>query len=187
MIHSGGNADDCSTSLLSGELLPKDSLWLETGGVLDELNAHLGLLTATDSGCDEALSRELTRIQSELFQLGTLIATTPGSDARKRLTPLLPEHSIWIDTAAQRMRDALPACASFVLPGGCMAAAQAHVARTVCRRAERRVVHLAREERDPELAVVQTWLNRLANYLFVCARWCNHQAGTAERGMHSSE
>ena len=175
-----GNGDPGTTRLAGGHQVSKDALRIEAGGTLDELNAHLGMLAAASAPLDETLAYHIRRIQSVLFHIGALVATTAGSDARKKLKPFSLDSLAWIDESRERVRSALPELKTFILPGGHHAAAQAQVCRTVCRRAERRLVSLAREEQDPAVIECQAWLNRLANYLFECARWCNHQAGTDE-------
>lgn len=147
--------------------LPKNADVLDCYGTLDELNAHLGLLA---SELDDPSQKEsLYCIQQRLFQIGFAISasTTLCLADVQRL-----EHDI--DT----MQSAMPAQTSFILPGGCKAAAQAHVARTVTRRAERCLVALVDNYPVPELCL--QYVNRLSDYLFVFARWQNVQENTSE-------
>jgi cob(I)alamin adenosyltransferase len=179
-----GNGDDGSTGLASGERVPKSSARPEACGSVDELNAHLGAVIACLPGNDSLLADELVRIQNDLFTIGALISSLPGSSIRSKIDPIENTAIQHIEQAIDRLEQQLPALTRFILPNGHPAAIQAHIARTVCRRAERRVVQLILEEYDAGLATAQIYLNRLADYLFVCARWCNHQAGVKEATIH---
>ena len=147
--------------------MPKNADVLECYGTLDELNAHLGLLGSYIS--IEADKLHLEKIQQTLFQIGFAIsATTKVSDAD---VDMLESH---ID----RMQISLPAQTSFILPSGCTAATQAHVCRTVARRAERSMVALLDDYPVPDVCL--RYLNRLSDYLFVFARAQNFQLGIEE-------
>ena len=165
--------DDGTTGLGGGQRVGKDALRIETYGTVDELNAHIGVAIA--GGLEEGLAAELTRIQNELFHLGSdLCALEP--DKVKRPVPRIEEkHVRALEAAMDRMTEPLGPLTNFILPGGTAGAAQLHVARTVCRRAERLAVALAREE--PIGASVIPYLNRLSDALFVMARWENRHRG----------
>jgi cob(I)alamin adenosyltransferase len=166
----GGDAGE--TSLGDGTRVAKDALRIEALGAVDEANAALGVLRAQLPGDAEA-DAMLGRIQNDLFDVGADLCVPGEAGDRLRLTeaPVLRlEGEIGAMTAV------LPALTSFILPGGAPAAAQAHVARTVLRRAERRVVSLARTEAlNP---VLVRYLNRASDHLFVLARRLNAAAGT---------
>jgi cob(I)alamin adenosyltransferase len=171
--------DTGETSLFGGRRVPKDAPRVDAYGEVDELNAAVGLARVELADAD--LSAQLERIQSSLFDLGSELAT-PDADARERKGKPAPRVSDADTADLERWIDAfdleLEPLASFILPGGTRAAALLHLARTVCRRAERRVISLAaRETVSP--AVVK-YLNRLSDYLFTAARAANHRAGVAE-------
>jgi cob(I)alamin adenosyltransferase len=175
-----GSGDRGRTSLFSGERVRKDHRRIEAYGDLDELNSVLGALSAAVTGLPAAQA-ELSGIQSDLFHLGAWLATTPEAPATATLAPIDPQRSGRLESAIDRMDAELPPLKGFILPGGHPSAAWAHVARTVCRRAERRVVGLAAEGGPPEAgeqvqrAIV--YLNRLSDYLFVLARHLNRTQG----------
>lgn len=165
--------DQGQTSLLGGTRVPKDSLRIEAYGTLDELNSHLGLLRDHLRGERDTL---LIPIQEALFSLGSRLASGSEEQATRFKVPEVAESDILgMETAMDAMDAELPEMRNFILPGGHLAASQAHVCRTVCRRAERLVVRLAVEEEVP-LAVVR-YLNRLSDLLFVLGRHIAHQAG----------
>jgi cob(I)alamin adenosyltransferase len=167
--------DDGSTGLLGPGRVPKCASRVEAYGSVDELNATLGVVRTLDAR--GSLAAELATVQDALFRIGAELATTETALLAKleRITDAdVAGLEAWIDRAEA---DLAP-LASFILPGGAPLGAELHRARTVCRRAERRVVALQREERvEP---VVMRYLNRLADLLFVWARWCNARAGVAE-------
>jgi cob(I)alamin adenosyltransferase len=167
--------DDGTTGLLGPGRVPKSDPRVEAYGSVDELNAVLGVVRSLDSA--GWLTADLADIQSLLFSLGAeLAATTPE--------PLATMHRIGdadvtaLERVIDRLDAELPPLKNFVLPAGVALAAQLHLARTVCRRAERRVVALgASATLEPRLL---RYLNRLADLLFVMARWCNRRARVAE-------
>jgi cob(I)alamin adenosyltransferase len=165
--------DDGTTGLGGGQRVPKDALRIETYGTVDELNAQIGVAIA--GGLEASLAAELTRVQNELFHLGSDLCALE-SDKVKRPVPRIEErHVRELETAMDRMTEPLGPLANFILPGGSPGASQLHVARTVCRRAERLAVALAREE--PIGPWVLAYLNRLSDALFVMARWENRHRG----------
>jgi cob(I)alamin adenosyltransferase len=178
-----GSGDRGKTSLFSGERVAKNNLRTEAYGDLDELNSCLGALTAALEESHESIA-EIRQIQSDLFHIGACLATTPGSPSAAALEPFDEQKSLYLETAIDRMDQHLPPLKGFILPGGRMPAALAHVARTVCRRAERHVVSLLKDKtsgQTPEAyQAVLVYLNRLSDYLFVLARYCNHLAGEAD-------
>lgn len=183
-----GTGDSGKTSLFSGERVAKSSARIDSYGDIDELNAIIGWVVASladlpQSGRDLPLQSDLVRIQSDLFQLSAHLATQPGSPALKQLSPITDEHSLWLEKQIDSMDNELVRLNSFIIPGGHPAAAAAHVARTVCRRAERRVVQLSSLEADiPDCyEEMLVYLNRLSDYFFVFARYCNHLAGVEDK------
>lgn len=169
--------DKGRTSLVGGQRVSKASTRLEAYGTVDELSSHLGLLAAM---LDEGHEYDMViRIQNNLFNLCTNLATDQD------LTPLypsayLPEGEIQLlEHEVDSIMGQMPEKQGFILPGGTLAAAQAHVCRTVCRRAERRIVALAEEATvTPE---VQQYINRLSDYLFVLAKKLNFIQGKSEK------
>jgi len=163
----GGDAGE--TSLGDGQRVRKDALRVEAFGTVDEANAALGLVRLHADAQADAM---LARIQNELFDVGADLCVPGEAGARLRVTDA---QSARLEAEVAQMNAVLPALRSFVLPAGCAAAAHAHVARTVVRRAERLVVALAAQE-EVNPAVVR-YLNRLSDHLFVLSRHCNAQAG----------
>lgn len=179
--------DRGKTSLFSGERVTKNHERVEAYGEIDELSSVLGALAASLPQHQESLAEEIRQIQSDLLHAGALLSTSPDSASFRSLTPFLPEQSRWLENAIDRMDAALPPLKSFILPGGEVSAAWAHIARTVCRRAERRIIGLTvsaagtdTEKMQQELQSVTAYVNRLSDYLFVLARWCNHIAGRSD-------
>lgn len=167
--------DDGTTSLVGGARAPKDSLRLEAYGTVDELNSWLGLLAASDAVTPERRSL-LRSIQNRLFDIGASLATEPESTWKP--APLGAAAVEEIERAIDEVDAGLEPLRRFILPGGTAAAAQANVARTVARRAERRIISLAREaEVDPDIL---RYVNRLSDLLFAIGRELNLAAGTGE-------
>jgi cob(I)alamin adenosyltransferase len=170
--------DRGETALFGGGRVLKDHRRVEAYGAVDELNAYLGRAVALTS--DPEIAVGLGKIQHDLFAVGAILATPPsGGPVRHASLPPLPETRIaemeaWMDRADEE----LTPLRTFILPGGCIAAAELHVARTVCRRAERQVVPLIPE--DSECALVIQYLNRLSDLLFTLARLENHRAGVED-------
>ncbi len=169
--------DRGETGLFGGERVPKDSARVEAYGTVDELNACLGVVCAQVPEGDVADC--LRRIQSELFDLGADLATPLAVTTTTKQVPRTREEQTtqleqWID----RYEEELPPLTRFILPSGSQAGAILHFARTVCRRAERRVVRL-RQTEEVNAEIVR-YLNRLSDLLFVLARVVNHRAGMPE-------
>ncbi|HUH12897.1 MAG TPA: cob(I)yrinic acid a,c-diamide adenosyltransferase [Longimicrobiales bacterium] len=171
--------DGGETGLFGGGRSRKDDPRVEAYGAVDELNAMVGwTLTSVR---DQEIRARLSTFQPDLFALGSHLATPPTPPGRRRpaLPPLPGEDRIreleaWIDAAEAE----LPELRAFIMPGGAPGGAALHLARTVCRRAERRVVTLAADDEVPGDVIV--YLNRLSDLLFVLARLANHRAGEPE-------
>ena len=169
--------DDGMTSLVGGIRIKKTDNRLEAYGTVDELNSHIGLLSAYVK--DESIDAVLTRIQSDLFIVGTHLATD------QRQTPLypsaiLPEGEVeFVEGEIDKILSELPEKLGFVLPGGSIAASHAHVCRTVCRRAERCVLRLSQEATVGD--EILHFLNRLSDYFFVLAKKMNNIDGNSEK------
>jgi len=179
-----GTGDRGKTSLFSGERVSKHHRRIEAYGDVDELNSLLGLLACGLNDLDADLRAETLRIQSDLFQIGAWLATTPGTSSGKALAAWKAENVRWLETAIDRMEDELTPLQHFILPGGHPASASAHIARAVCRRAERRVVALVEDSAADPMPESYHWLcvylNRLSDYLFVLARRINQLTGIEE-------
>ncbi len=185
-----GSGDKGNTSLFSGERISKAEPRIDAYGDLDELNAVMGLFIARlPATGDDALKKELVAIQADLMDVGAVLATTPDSPMRESLHGLAPNAATGLERAIDRMSAVLPPLQSFILPGGHEASALAHVARTVCRRVERRVVRLHRGEAagNRGMEAVLVYLNRLSDYFFVVARHVNHLTGTSEIAWRGRE
>ncbi len=163
-------------SLLAGDRAMKDADEVEAFGDIDELNSVLGVLLIVLPE-NALLSGEIERIQRTLFLAGSLVAAGPDSIILKRLEPITPEHIQSLELSIDAMEDRLPDIQRFIIPGGDASAAYAHLARSVCRRAERRVVKNLNKfnlrELPETIKNVLSYLNRLSDYLFVLGRFCN--------------
>jgi cob(I)alamin adenosyltransferase len=173
--------DTGETSLIGGDRVSKGAARLECYGTVDEVNATLGLvrtaLAASQAGSH--LGPIIHRVQNELFNLGAELATP--DPARRAAQPRIePRHVEQLEADIDAVNDDLPPLRSFVLPGGGWASAYFHLARTVCRRAERLVVRLAQEEAGDVGEVAVRYLNRLSDALFVWGRWAAWKDGEAE-------
>lgn len=164
-----GAGDKGDTGLASGQRVPKDSARIQAYGAVDELNASLGLALAHGAGDAHAT---LERVQRELFDLGADLALAKGGP---RITK---EHVARLDQELDGLEAALPPLKRFVLPGGSVLAAHLHLARTICRRAERDLVGLARAEPVAPEALV--YLNRLGDLLFLLARRANAEGARGD-------
>ncbi len=173
--------DTGETSLYGGQRVAKDALRVEAYGTLDELNACLGMaIAALDQDADE-LATLLTHLQSELFDLGAELATPPerAQDKLAARIPVVGTAQVEaLEAMIDRYDEQLSPLKNFILPGGASSAAALHLARTVARRAERRVVTLA--AREPVNGAILRYLNRLSDLLFVLARAANRHAGIAD-------
>jgi cob(I)alamin adenosyltransferase len=170
--------DEGNTGIFGGGRVPKDNPRVEAYGEVDELNACIGMARAIDPlpRIDEILAP----VQRDLFSIGALLATPDREKMREQLEKARLDQAriAELEYAIDQCDSELEPLRAFVLPGGTAKAAALHVARTVCRRAERRVVALARLEELPPLVVI--YLNRLADLLFMLARVATRRAGVAE-------
>lgn len=164
--------DAGTTALFGGTRVPKHNIRIESYGTVDELNSYLGLIRTQD--IDSRSKEILTFIQDRLFTLGAILATDPAKatlkSGKERLNiPKIKEEDIvLLETEMDKMNDVLPPMTHFILPGGNTTVSYCHIARTVCRRAERRATLL--NENEPVDDRVLMYLNRLSDYLFVLAR-----------------
>lgn len=166
--------DKGSTSLLSGNRVPKNHHRLHAYGTTDELNSWVGLLREY---ADNETANQLIAIQDTLFALGSHLATEPGN-VNFVLPSLSKNAIIELEKAIDLMNEALPELRNFVLPGGHASVSYCHIARTVCRRAERHIVALAETAEVPEFILV--YINRLSDYLFVLSRYYAMQQNAME-------
>lgn len=157
--------DKGSTSLVGGTRVSKADLRLEAYGTVDELNAYLGLLA--DQPVNEVRKELLRELQDRLFTIGSHLASEPDRTS-KRLPDLLDSDLLLLENEMDRMSEALPPLRAFVLPGGHPSVSFGHVARTVCRRAERAVILLHEREEVDEIII--RYLNRLSDFLFMLCR-----------------
>lgn len=168
--------DDGSTALGGGQRVPKDTLRVQVYGTVDELNSHLGVAHAL--GVDGDIAPILREIQNELFHLGSDLCFLESDKERFALPQIEVRHIERLEALIDQWTEVVGPLQNFILPGGTPAASQLHVARTVCRRAEREAVALSRQELIGEHVI--TYLNRLSDTLFVMARYENHRQGVAE-------
>lgn len=171
--------DTGETSLVGGQRVAKDCLRIECYGTVDELNSVLGMarISSLEHAALDLLSAALLRVQHELFNLGSILATMPA-DVHPKQPRVTGAEIAALEQEMDGMNFGLPALRSFVLPGGSRLNAELHLARTVCRRAERIAVALAREEEMQPEAI--RYLNRLSDALFVWSRWVNWKLGLTE-------
>lgn len=168
--------DHGTTSLIGGTRIDKDAPKIEAYGTVDELNSQIGLLAA-HMASDPLMAPEFPVIQSRLFDIGSSLAT-PSSPAATPPAGVAAADVASLEALIDRVDSELPPFRCFVMPGGSIAAAHAHVARTVCRRAERRVIALSKLEPVDPTGLI--YLNRLSDLLFAVARRCNVAAGCPE-------
>jgi cob(I)alamin adenosyltransferase len=168
--------DDGLTGLLGSRRVSKDDARIEAYGTIDELNAAIGVARA--QGLDAGIDQRLQVIQDELFVVGSALAD-PSPDGRFHSAVTI-DHAIQVERAIDELQAELPTLTEFILPGGTLAAAQLHLARTICRRGERSVVRLRRQNGEHVPHALLVYLNRLSDFLFVLARAVNHRAGVAE-------
>ncbi|MDF1702891.1 MAG: cob(I)yrinic acid a,c-diamide adenosyltransferase [Planctomycetota bacterium] len=166
--------DDGSTGLYGGARVSKADLRVDAYGAVDELNAYLGWIRVVETS--DNIDVILDRAQDACFRLGAWLASPPGRDPG--VAAVTEEDVEVLEASIDAMEAQLEPLKTFVLPGGCEAAARFHIARTVCRRAERRIVALA--ETEAVEAVFIRWVNRVSDLLFVQARWENARAGVPD-------
>ncbi len=168
--------DDGTTALSGGQRVPKDSLRVEAYGTVDELNAAIGLALA--HGLSERLQEALTGVQNELFHLGSDLSFLEEDKETVEIPQIEQRHVEQLEALIDELTAIVGPLENFILPGGSTGAAGLHLARTVCRRAERDVIRLAEQEAVGEHVV--PYLNRLSDALFVMARYENQQQDTPE-------
>ena|SRR5579859_6290996 len=169
--------DQGQTHLAGGQQVSKDSPRIECYGTVDELNAFTGMAAISAAEIVPALVPILRRVQHELFNLGSILATKP-EDVHPHQARITAAEIRQLETEIDGMNADLAPLRSFVLPGGTRLNTELHACRTICRRAERLAVTLARDEPIPPEAV--QYLNRLSDAFFVWSRWVNHTLGVAE-------
>ncbi|MBN8550776.1 MAG: cob(I)yrinic acid a,c-diamide adenosyltransferase [Deltaproteobacteria bacterium] len=170
--------DDGTTGLVGGARVTKDSMRVESYGEVDELNSVLGWArTLSERDKAQTLVEQLTSIQNDLFDIGSELATAPGSEWPGMIT-IGDRHTAQLEKWIDSLMEGIPELRSFVLPGGTELNAALHVCRTVCRRAERCVLRLSRTEQVSPHVII--YLNRLSDLLFAMARYESHRTGKPE-------
>lgn len=169
--------DQGSTSLIGGTKVSKSHLRIEAYGTVDELNSYIGLCKDLLTG--ENSKRVLQEIQDRLFTIGSALACDPAKETKMKIPDLKEADIVFLEKEIDNMNDGLPAMKSFILPGGHPTISQVHIARCVCRRAERCCVRLASEKNEVEPIIIK-YLNRLSDYLFILARYTGHLLNIAD-------
>lgn len=168
--------DDGSTGLGGGQRVPKDSLRVGAYGDVDELNSHIGAVLA--AGLNSKLAAALKTIQNELFHLGSDLCILEEDKKKLKVPQIEQKHVDALEKLMDTLSEELKPLENFILPGGTPGAAQLHIARSVCRRAERAVIALSRKEKVGPFVV--KYLNRLSDALFVMARYENHSRSISD-------
>jgi cob(I)alamin adenosyltransferase len=174
--------DKGTTALFGGTRVPKHHIRIESYGTVDELNSHIGLIR--DQDINPLYKAVLIEVQDRLFTVGAILATPPEKETLKNGQPRLninrisEEDITYLENEIDKMDAELPLMTHFILPGGHTTVSYCHIARCVCRRAERLSVHL--HEIEPTDVQVLTYLNRLSDYLFVLARKLSHDLNANE-------
>lgn len=163
--------DKGGTSLIGGVRVPKNHIRIESYGTVDELNSTLGMVN--DMTANAEISEWLREIQDRLFTIGSVLATNPDKEVKMKLPDLHDADVTWLEQHIDKMNEVLPEMRSFILPGGNLASSTCHVARCVCRRAERICVAM-QEHNEVIPPIVIQYLNRLSDFLFVLARYIGH-------------
>ncbi|MBK9272237.1 MAG: cob(I)yrinic acid a,c-diamide adenosyltransferase [Saprospiraceae bacterium] len=166
------SGDKGTTGLFGGTRVDKDDIRVEAYGSLDELNSHVGMLRAMNKESDTDIW--LSDIQKNLFIIGSHLATDPAK-TNVKLPVMKADATHILEQAIDSMEQKLDPLKNFILPAGSVSVAQAHICRTICRRAERRVVSLSKIGKVDEYVIV--FLNRLSDFFFVLARFIAHQTG----------
>ncbi len=171
--------DKGETSLVGGQRIAKDDPRIEAYGTIDELNSVVGLVISQLQKHSRIIAGDLTTIQHHLFDIGAELASLSNRKTKAIKIPRVTERKItWLEKRIDRYTKDLAPLQAFILPGGTEAASSLHLARTICRRAERRIVALGRViEINHELV---KYINRLSDYLFTAARLTNHQSGSED-------
>ena len=163
--------DKGTTSLIGGTKVPKSHLRIEAYGTVDELNSHIGL--CKDMLADEQSRKVLQQIQWQLFSIGAALACDPAKETKMHIPDIHESDISFMGGEIDWMNEALPPLKNFILPGGHSTVSFLHIARCVCRRAERCCVRLEAENERPA-PLILIYLNRLSDYLFVLARYTGH-------------
>lgn len=171
------SGDKGKTSLIGGTKVLKSDLRIEAYGTVDELNSFIGL--SLDHLKPANIQNELPEIQDRLFTIGSSLACDPEKETKMKIPDLHETDVELLEKEIDKMNETLPAMKSFILPGGHVAISTLHVARCVCRRAERCCVKLVKKEKEVPEPVIK-YLNRLSDYLFVLARFAAHQLKAEE-------
>ncbi len=169
--------DKGTTSLIGGTKVPKSHRRIEAYGTVDELNSCIGL--CLDHLKADNIHNVLREVQDRLFTIGSALACDPKKEAKLKIPDLKAEDITLLETEMDKMNEILPSMKSFILPGGHIAASTLHVARCVCRRAERCAVRLQKKKDEIDPLIIQ-YLNRLSDYLFVLSRYAVHQLNVPE-------
>lgn len=163
--------DKGGTSLIGGVRVPKSHIRIESYGTVDELNSYMGMVS--DMVNNDAIIAQIREIQDRLFTLGAALATNPDKEVKMKLPDLHDTDVTWLEEKIDEMNEVLPEMRSFILPGGNLASSTCHVARCVCRRAERICVGM-HEQGEFMPQQILSYLNRLSDYLFVLSRYIGH-------------
>lgn len=169
--------DQGKTSLIGGTRVPKSHIRIESYGTVDELNSFIGLLS--DLVEDTKIKTDLKEIQDRLFTVGSSLACDPEKESALKIPDLKEEDITGLELAMDKMNEVLSPMKSFIIPGGHQAISTAHIARCVCRRAERICVNMQEEDLFVETLVIK-YLNRLSDYLFTLARYIGHLNGVED-------
>lgn len=160
--------DKGTTALIGGTRVEKSHIRIEAYGTIDELNSYVGLVA--DHARDHDITEWVNHLQDKLFTIGSLLAKDPNKEIKMALPELKEEDIIWMEKLIDEMYEQLPELRSFVLPGGHVASSTAHIARCVCRKAERICVSM-QENGEKIPAIILAFLNRLSDFLFALARY----------------
>lgn len=168
--------DKGTTALVGGKRVAKASVILEAYGTVDELNSWMGM--TRDQANMEKVTEQVIKIQNTLFNIGALLASEPKAREKYQLVNITIEDVSYLENKIDEMETELPPITQFILPGGNTAISSAHLARTTCRRAERRILEIPAEHEVPEFVV--PYINRLSDYLFVLARYITLKTNAQE-------
>jgi cob(I)alamin adenosyltransferase len=169
--------DKGTTSLIGGTKVPKSHLRIEAYGTVDELNSYIGL--CKDLLSDKKAQEILLEVQDRLFTIGSSLACDPIKEPKMRIPDLKEADVVLLEKEMDRMNETVPPMKSFILPGGHTTLSHLHIARCVCRRAERCCVRLELESLEVEPLIIK-YINRLSDYLFVLSRYAGHQMKVKE-------
>jgi cob(I)alamin adenosyltransferase len=169
--------DTGTTSLIGGTKVPKSHIRIDTYGTVDELNSYIGL--CNDQLTDSASKFMLKEIQDRLFTIGSSLACDPEREPLMKIPDLKETDIVLLEQEIDRMNETVPRMRSFILPGGHVSVSSLHIARCVCRRAERLCVHMQLDGGFVDPLVIK-YLNRLSDYLFVLSRYTGHLLGVEE-------